>query len=337
MWRKAASAILLFLSPLYGQDLPKIVVEGPAAVDFGEYPAIEKKMATFTVRNDGKGTLRIVDVRKTCGCAAVIAGRTNLEAGATAQISISILPNSIFGLYSKNNYVESDDPANRFLCLTVSGNAVPLVRIVPSDFVYAGRLRLKTPWVQAFTLAPTRAGVAFGKPKTESTHPMNVTLAAPEGNNTTLSVQLLPTDKSGDIKCTVAIPIVNPTNYPPLKVTVTGKIGAELAILPGIVYLPVSDEPVTRSFQVKLLGQRTRVLEPQEILAPERMDMTCRTGGKDAQRGVNLTVVFSPEFTRQLMADEVISLDFGAPEASSATLVCKSKKDKPQPAKENAR
>ncbi|OGV71440.1 MAG: hypothetical protein A2269_00595, partial [Lentisphaerae bacterium RIFOXYA12_FULL_60_10] len=304
---------------------PRIAVEGSSLVDFGAYPAIEQKQATFTLRNTGDSDLQIRNVRKTCGCATVVTGQTNLPSGATTTIQIDILSNSIAGLFTKNNYVESNDPANRFLCLTVAGNAVPLVHITPSESLYAGRLRLNTPWTQTFSLKSTHTNLVFGAPQTESTYPVNVTLDPTQAGRASLSISLIPTKISGDLKCRVTIPVSSPTNHPPVNVSVTGKIGAELAILPEILYLPVSEAPISRTFQLKLLGQRTRSLEPSEVTLSAPKDIQYQIGEKDGQHGVNLSIKFSPEFCRQLMAEETISLDIRVPQAASTTLTLKTK------------
>ena len=62
--------IILLASASIALASGKIAVVNHDAIDFGKYPAREKKVATYTVRNVGKDTLKILKVRKTCGCAS---------------------------------------------------------------------------------------------------------------------------------------------------------------------------------------------------------------------------------------------------------------------------
>ena len=139
------------------------VTVGPTTVDFGRYKAAERKVATYRIRNAGQGILRIVRIRKGCGCATAESNRDVIRHGEEAEIKVVILANSIVGQYSKNTYVETSDPNNRYVRLVVSGNAVPLVQVKPEARVSAGRIPESQQWTQVFQLVPTEEGVRLAR------------------------------------------------------------------------------------------------------------------------------------------------------------------------------
>ncbi len=297
------------------------VVEGSDKVDFGAYRAIEKKVARYVIRNAGNSELRILKIRKTCGCASATANRSVLGPGEEATAEVVILPNSIFGLYSKNTFVETDDPGNRFVKLTVAGNAIPLVRVLPKDHIHAGRLKTGQSWSHAFTLKPTESGVVLGEPLVESTFPVEASLTGKNAEYS-LALSLQPVATGGDLRCSVSVPVITPTNQPPIKASVTAKIGTQLTAVPGLVRLPRSDTPQARTFRFHVLGQRSRQLRPEELMLPDRPGVAFDTRQAKNGRWLVVEATFSTEFLKQLMAESSIPLTFTVPGASSADVIC---------------
>jgi hypothetical protein len=325
--------LLLFITgafPVLSEEIKtgKIEAVGPASIDFGKYPAAEKKVATYKIRNAGNDVLRIINVRKTCGCASATCNKKELKPKEEAEVEVVILPDSIFGLYSKNTFVESSDPNNRFLCLTVGGNAIPLVEIKPQNEVNAGRILTNKTWTQSFELTGNDPALKLGIPLVESNYKVKTvfTNTAQVPVKYRLDATLLPADKSGDITCSVKIPVLFPTNRLPIKICISGRIGLELSAIPGIVYLPVSDQETARNISLRLLGQRTRVLDPKTLKLPEHKDIKFEVKQDTDGKGLIVTAKFSPDFTKQLFADEKIPLLFEIPGASSAQVVCKTRK-----------
>lgn len=323
-----ALACILAASLALAEEPGRIEVVGKDTVDFGRYPAREKKVATYLIKNVGKGRLEILDVRKTCGCSLAACDKKLLEADETANVEVTVLPNTIFGLYSKNTFVESTDPGNKFLRLTMAGDSVPLVEVSPTREVEAGRIKANTAWTQAFDLKATEAGVLFGDIETESNYKVEARLERTAGvdGRCSVGVTLMPAAKSGDLRCTVSIPVTSPTGQPPIRIVVTGRIGTELSAVPGIAYLDLSSAPQTREFSVRLLGERTRVLRAEELTLPERKDAAFSVKQGADGHGLDVTATFGPEFAKALYAEENIPLELKMRGASSAKVVCKMRK-----------
>jgi len=321
--------LLISIIPALSEDVKtgRIEVVGKDSVDFGKYHAREKKVATYQIRNSGTGKLEIINVRKTCGCASATCDKKILQTNETANVEVIILPNSIFGLYSKNTFIESTDPNNRFLRLTVAGHAVPLIEVSPSLELNTGRIKTNTAWTQSFSLSGTEPGVILGDLKTDSNFKVDAALERNGKAGTyRLNMTLLPCRKSGDFRCTMSIPVIIPTNHQPVAIAITGRIGTELSAIPGIAYLPLSDGPQKRQITLRLLGERSRVLKPEDIVLPTRANVSFSVSPEKHGNGLEVTATFNPEFTKELYAEENIPLEFKIKGASSAQVVCKIRK-----------
>lgn len=303
----------------------KIEVVGPSSVDFGKYPAWEKRVGRYTIRNAGDGVLNIVDIRKGCGCATAAASKSQLPPGETATVEVEIRANSIYGVYKKKCFVETTDPRQKFTRLDIGGNAVPLADVRPSREFHAGRLSLGRPWSKTFQIVPRgEKALRLGEPRVTDNYGASAELGEVEdGGSYSLGVSLDPPKVSGDWKCEVGIPVLSPTNHAPLVITVTAAIGEILICIPSMTYLKVSEKPVERVFHVRLLSSTALALAPGFLLLPTVEGVTFRNVRKEEKgRGLMMTAVFSSEFTRQLAADGASSFTIGSKSAASATVKC---------------
>lgn len=307
---------------------PKIEVVGPHVVDFGEYPAWERRTATYTIKNTGTSDLRILGIRKTCGCSSAKTHKSQITPGGETQVEVIIEGNSIFGLYNKNTFVESNDPEMRFLKLNLSGDAIPLLDVEPSHEVNLGRIPLKAIHKQMFKLTASEP-VAFGNPDVMSSHPVDVTLfPGPESHAKAfqLEASVLPSTKSGDLSCKISIPILSPTNHAPLSLELSARLGAQLNCVPGILYVPLSEEPIKKTFTCWVLGQRSRILDSTDLKLLETEGIAYSAKPVRKGHALEVTVALSPEFTSRLYVENKLSLTFSVPNAASGSVVCRIKK-----------
>lgn len=318
------------LDPPHIQAEAGIKVVGPDTVDFGTYSARERKIARFRIRNAGKKTVRILRIYKTCICATAKCDKSELVAGEEASIEIVILPNSIYGYYSKPTYFENTDINNQFLGVTVKGTAVPLVEIKPHDFIYAGRVDTNKECKVSFDLIATESGVKLGKPELKGNHPaeatMNPVTGGGDSSNYRLNVRLLPIPASGDFQCGIKIPVLSPTNNPPLSLGITGKVGIEMIAFPGTFRLVISTNDVIRSFNLRVLGDSTRVFDPSQLKLPSENGVKCEIKRAGDGRTIDVSAAFSPEFVKEVFAQGKMELNFGMPGIASARVVCLPKK-----------
>lgn len=304
----------------------RLVVDGPDHFDFGDYPAGERKRAVYTIRNAGNETLRIIRIHKTCGCSSATSNRDLIEPGGTARVEVVILPYSIAGPFSKNTFVESSDKQQPLLKLNVRGRAEPLVEALPSNEILVGRLKEGAGWQGQVSIRRNDPGVVLGPAVTSGSHPLLLSTNRIDMANGTvaLDVVLEPPAVSGDLLGLVTIPVLHPTNHPPLLVTINGRIGDSLAMIPGICYLvPEGGKPQSRTFTLRIPGRRSMVIAPDKVILPERGDISIAFAEAQPANLLQMTITFQPEFLRALFAEEAIPLVFGLDGVASATLVCR--------------
>ena len=89
--------------------------------------------------------------------------------------------------------------------------------------------------------------------------------------------------------------------------------------------IPVSDQPVTRSFYLHVVGQPGRVFTSEELKLPKIDGLSFQVESEHDGRRLLVTTTIQPDFTKQLYADKEIPMEFSVPGAASATVTCKLK------------
>jgi len=298
---------------------------GSGIVDLGTYRARDVKTADFKIRNSGKNTVRIVKTHVTCGCATATCDKTELKPGETAGIRITTLPNSMYGKFDKQMFVENTGDNNRFLGLKIKGTAVPLFEVKPGDYLYAGRIDTNMEWSQSFEIVPTEQGVKLGEPDIKFNQPVEAKLTAiSNGDNSSyrLEVRLLPVMKAGEFHGSVNLPVISPASQPPLALGISGKIGPELIAVPGTFRFPASDKELTRTFQLRILGDPVARLDPQQIFLPAEKGISCTVKQAEDGRNITVTARFSPQFTRLLQSNGKTDIRFSLPGILPARVNC---------------
>ena len=295
---KYTSALLVIalgiLSGCRQQDArPTITVEARNA-SFGKYPVWESRIGTYRLTNTGRKTVRIGKLSTDCGCAEVSTSKTSLKRGESTDIQATVLPRSIFGAYKKHVIVQILAPTPRELRLPFSGHAVPLVRIKPTDYLMTDRIPLNTAWSQTFDLLPTQPDVMLGTPTVKHKGTVGVTLKK-QSSGYQLIAELAPRTTPDSLSCTINVPILTPTNHPPIKLSIAARIGPEFIAVPSILRLPNSAEPQQRTVQLILLGAQPPFPEPSTIALTATPGVTATITASDRPGMYEAQLVFSSD------------------------------------------
>lgn len=117
-----------------GQAPPPGRAPGPGEVlraDLGTVAVGSIGEAVFTIRNDGTGLLRILDVEVGCGCLTPLYPKS-LQPGAKGEIRVRFKPQPLWsGPMEKHLKVRTDDPRRREIDLTLAVRVSPLIAIDP--------------------------------------------------------------------------------------------------------------------------------------------------------------------------------------------------------------
>ncbi len=303
---------------------PRIEVVGPAEVDFGKYNAWENKTASYKIRNSGKESLEILKIQKTCGCAEAKCDKTSIDPNAEAVIEVKVIPNSIFGNYSKATYVESNDTNNPYLRLMMRGDAIPLIDVQPSAYCYAGRVARGSEWKQSFAFKANIPGVRLGRPSVTNSHEYMLKTEHDENDGITeCEVTLYPIQTEADFKIDMSFPVLAPAGHDPVRISIHGIVGQELVAVPGIMRFALSKESVKRKFFLKIIGAERGIVTRDKILIPAVPGVLFELSD-DKDRGfVEVNAVFSSEFVSRVISEEKVEFAFKIDGAALARVVCR--------------
>ncbi len=121
------------LSPSAGEAAarqPKIRFDQPD-YDFGEAEAGDEVEHTFVFENVGDDLLTVTKVRTSCGCTAALVSDEEVSPGKTGEIKATLLTEGFQGDVKKSLLVESNDPGNELVRLTIAGKVLPEVTVEP--------------------------------------------------------------------------------------------------------------------------------------------------------------------------------------------------------------
>lgn len=111
----------------YGTSLvfaqPEAVIN-PMTYDFGEIAQDSVVTKIFVIKNQGTEMLKITDVKASCGCTAVVAGKNELKPNESTDINVSFNSKGKFGKQFKTITVETNDPKSSTTKLYLTGNVI---------------------------------------------------------------------------------------------------------------------------------------------------------------------------------------------------------------------
>jgi len=111
-------------------ETPKIRFNEPYH-DFGEAQAGEEVEHTFTFKNVGGAVLAVKKVRTSCGCTAALISDKEIPPGGTGEIKTTFRTKGYQGDVKKSLTVESNDPENELVRLTIGGKVLSEVTVWP--------------------------------------------------------------------------------------------------------------------------------------------------------------------------------------------------------------
>ena len=100
------------------------------AHDFGPVLDTETHVTSFPFTNTGAGTLRITDVKASCGCTTPELPKTSFSPGESSEIEVRFKAKS-GGSQSKNITVFTNDPAQPAIVLTISADVTQFLTTEP--------------------------------------------------------------------------------------------------------------------------------------------------------------------------------------------------------------
>lgn len=127
--------------------------------NFGAVPQGKKVSHAFTIRNVGKGELRILGTAPSCGCTVAALSAPIIKPGGSESISVEFDTAGFSGQKTKTVELLTSDTSNQRAVLSLTGTVIPGVTVEPRVLEF-GRVAL--------------GGASFGQP-------MQFTVKLPHG------------------------------------------------------------------------------------------------------------------------------------------------------------
>ncbi len=111
----------VFASLVFAQ--PKAVIH-PMEYDFGDIVQDSIVTKIFVIKNLGTEMLKINEVKASCGCTAVVAGKNELMPNESTDIKVTFNSEGKSGKQNKTVYIETNDPKNSTIKFAFTGNVI---------------------------------------------------------------------------------------------------------------------------------------------------------------------------------------------------------------------
>lgn len=202
---------------------PVLKISPSSGFNFGKYPANQEKKHTFLLTNTGDELLKIDKIKITCGCSAADVDKKELEPGETAKLTAQINRESIAGPFSKGIFIHSNASNGRIQVVTLNGESVPLVTVLPQDKIYVGTLKTDRSFRQEFILNASEPTV-WAKPKITGDIQPSVALEKLSDRQTKVTISWTPEKEYSLFRCAVTLGIESPTDWKPVEISLQGRV-----------------------------------------------------------------------------------------------------------------
>lgn len=108
--------------------------------DFGQIYQNKKVEHIFTFKNEGDQVLSVDKVKTSCGCTAAVLSNKAVKPGETGEIGVTFNPAHRTGKQKKTIYVNSDDPVEPVVQLTIEASVKVDLEASP-DAVYFSQVK----------------------------------------------------------------------------------------------------------------------------------------------------------------------------------------------------
>jgi hypothetical protein len=254
-WAQAAS----------GASKPRIKFD-QTTYDFGKTSQVETVTGTFSFRNTGDAPLVMGKPTTSCGCTVAGVKPSTLKPGEKGELTFSLNLGRTRAVLNRQITVESNDPENPKVVLTIKADYTPLYEMSPSSIYLA----LREGDTTNLTARVTRTD---GKPiklaKITSGQPWVHASVRPNTEGSNASVQL-------DIKVQAEgksryfsdqlVALIEGSDQPAFTLPISGRITGDLVLTPESLYWPISDpDKAIKARRILLKSSRPEKLEIKNL------------------------------------------------------------------------
>lgn len=229
--------------------VPKIVVD-QSTFDFGKIEGKSSVEHTFTLRNEGEGTLEIEKAKPSCGCTVANLSSKILAPGEEATLTAKLNLKGRTGTQRKTITVESNDLKTPRKVLTLSGKVIAEFEFNPRH-VFFNQIA-DNEEVERVVTVTSRKGVEIVGVTTKVSH-IDVALETVEkGKEYKANVKTVPPLPKGQKRGSIQLLSDNPQKPVVVTIPVSSFVVGDLAVLPEkIVVTETEAQHLTRYLMVR--------------------------------------------------------------------------------------
>jgi len=271
----------------------KIVFE-ELVYDFGEVSEGEQVTHIYKFKNEGNSTLKINNVRTSCGCTAALVTEDTLEPTKKGEIKVTFNTKRRKGNQSKRITVRSNDPEQSVVSLTIKGVVKVEVDIYP-DTIFFGQIKKNQGLIRDIKILPS-SQKDFKVLSVTSSNPLITTELSDfqegdkKGNK--LFVRLSKDFKPGRVRESIIIKTNNP-KIPESRISISGRILGDISYTPSSLTFISSSVGVRNVRRVSLVNSGDIPLKIEEVKI-DGSEFTHEIKSFEEGKRLEITLTFNP-------------------------------------------
>lgn len=127
----------------------------PRVFDAGRILQGDKIKVDFKIKNKGDETLKIIDIKKDCGCTFAIPDKVEIPPSDSTFLRVGIVTEGKLGEFEEEIMVETNDPYEPYVRLTIRAHIFPVpkpkiksIEIINVGEMYLGEIKDTFFWVE---------------------------------------------------------------------------------------------------------------------------------------------------------------------------------------------
>ena len=254
---------------------PRLGIEQPVS-DFGTVEQGTPVTHVFQLRNTGDATLRISNVKSSCGCTAAVVSDHDVQPGGEARVLATLDTSRVAGRTTKVLSVYSDDPQVPVAALSLTGIVLADVTLTPNP-VYLGRIRRGEAVTREVVIRPGRPlGKDMVRAVTGELSGLQTRLdVAPDGTQR-LILGLGPDVPLGRFTRELRLETTS-AREPVIVLPVFGSIEGDIVVLPSQVSFGVARAGASPERRLLIRNRGLQPLTVRRVAVPDAFDYSLRT------------------------------------------------------------
>jgi len=277
----------------------------------------------FRIKNTGTRPLEIRKLIPTCSCVKGFTDKQTLGTNEEAVITFELNGALLADAFKRDLWVQTDDPSNARLMLSVVGTVRSLLSGLPPMPVRLVAQDARASWTNRYTLTPSDDRLVLGAPQIATNDLlMSVSVTTNrQGAKTEYVVTVVSeTAQPGKASGRVLFPVSGGTGaeLPPTVLTFFVTTGAELTVTPSTLLVMDSGERVSRRIRI-------RTFDPHP--AAGKLDWAPHVNGLEVHiqpgrstSGLSVVLEISKEALQELLRQKETKLTFTYPQHKPAVL-----------------